>query len=358
MNRMHHNVQTVCVMVALSWVVWPGAGIATELEMGSRIEKSLKLLDASARVYTQERQCFSCHHQALPAMTFQLARQRKISVAAGMIARQVKFTRDYYEKRKESIRKGAGIPGSSYSAGYALLTLAASASPPDETRDAMVQYLHQKQTTAGNWRIGTHRPPLEDSHFTATALSLAAIQWADRTSEPEQLKQVMTRARAWLRSTAVETTEDRVFQLLGLSWAQPGFRGSTNPLARRPHGQWLGEDVPVAKRLVNSLRLLQRVDGGWAQRGTDTSDAYATGQVLCCLYVVGGLERQDPAFQKGIQYLQSQQQKDGSWRVKTRSKPIQTYFESGFPHGKSQFISIAASSWATMAFLLSLEEKP
>ncbi|MCP3694035.1 MAG: hypothetical protein GY917_17655, partial [Planctomycetaceae bacterium] len=61
MNRMHHNVQTVCVMVALSWVVWPGAGIATELEMGSRIEKSLKLLDASARVYTQERQCFSCH---------------------------------------------------------------------------------------------------------------------------------------------------------------------------------------------------------------------------------------------------------------------------------------------------------
>ena len=74
--------------------------------------------------------------------------------------------------------------------------------------------------------------------------------------------------------------------------------------------------------------------------------------------MVGGLERQDPAFQKGIQYLQGQQQKDGSWRVKTRSKPIQTYFESGFPHGKSQFISIAASSWATMALLLSLEEKP
>ena len=299
MNRMNRNVQTVCVMVALLSVAWPGAGIATELEMGSRIEKSLKLLDSSARVYTQERQCFSCHHQALPAMAFQLARQRQISVATGMIARQVKFTRDYYEKRKGSIRKGAGIPGSSYSAGYALLTLAAAASPPDETRDAMVQYLHQKQTTAGNWQIGTHRPPLEDSHFTATALSLAAIQWADRTSEPEQLKQVMLRARAWLRATPAETTEDRVFQLLGFSWAQPGFRGSASPLARRSHGQWLAEDIPVAKRLVSSLRLLQRADGGWAQRATDTSDAYATGQVLCCLYVVGGVGTAGPGFSEG-----------------------------------------------------------
>jgi hypothetical protein len=358
MNHMNRKVRTVCVMVALSWLTWPGVGIATELSRGARIEKSLKLLDASARVYTRERQCFSCHHQALPAMTFQLARQREISVAAGMIARQVKFTRDYYHKRKDSIRKGAGIPGSSYSAGYALLTLAAAASPADETRDAMVQYLHQKQTTAGHWRIGTHRPPLEDSHFTATALSLAAIQWADRRSSPEQLRQAMTRARAWLRLTRSETTEDRVFQLLGLSWAQPGFRGSNNPLARRLHDQWLPEDIPVAQALVSQLRLLQRIDGSWAQRATGASDAYATGQVLCCLYVVGGLDRQDLAFKKGIQYLEDQQQEDGSWRVKTRSKPIQTYFESGFPHGKSQFISIAASSWATMALLLSLEKKP
>ena len=37
------------------------------------------------------------------------------------------------------------------------------------------------------------------------------------------------------------------------------------------------------------------------------------------------------------------------------SRPNQTYFESGFPHKKSQFISISGASWATMALALTLE---
>jgi hypothetical protein len=40
--------------------------------------------------------------------------------------------------------------------------------------------------------------------------------------------------------------------------------------------------------------------------------------------------------------------------VKTRSKPIQTYYESGYPHGADQFISITAAGWATTAFALAL----
>ena len=43
------------------------------------------------------------------------------------------------------------------------------------------------------------------------------------------------------------------------------------------------------------------------------------------------------------------QKDDGSWLVKTRSKPIQKFFDNGDPHGKNQFISISATSWATAA---------
>ena len=43
------------------------------------------------------------------------------------------------------------------------------------------------------------------------------------------------------------------------------------------------------------------------------------------------------------------QKPDGSWHVKTRSQPIQKYFESGFPHGQDQFISISATCWAVLA---------
>ena len=57
-------------------------------------------------------------------------------------------------------------------------------------------------------------------------------------------------------------------------------------------------------------------------------------------------------YQRGVKFLLGDQLEDGSWHVRSRSKPFQTYYESGFPHGKDQFISMHASSWATLALLL------
>ena len=353
-----------CRLMILVWLVSASSvlgqrqnpGAAGKQQVEPSIRKSLQLLSSSARVYTEEQECFSCHHQALPVMTLRLAQQQGIEVAVATIGKQAQFTREYYQQREEKIGKGGGIPGGSYSAGYALLTLAAANSPADSLRDAMVEYLRKKQNGQGHWRIGTHRPPLEDSDFTATAVSLAGIHWADRTSNSKDRQQLLVRARKWLRATKPKTTEDRVFQLFGLAWAQAGSsQRLATPLARHPYQDWsTPEDQQLAKKQVSGLLKLQREDGGWAQLPTLTSDAYATGQVLCCLHVVGALSNQDKAFQQGIQYLLKYQCEDGSWQVRTRSKPIQTYFESGFPHGKSQFISIAGSSWATMALLLSL----
>jgi hypothetical protein len=49
--------------------------------------------------------------------------------------------------------------------------------------------------------------------------------------------------------------------------------------------------------------------------------------------------------------LLSSQLEDGSWYVRTRAIAIQPYFDSDFPHGADQFISAAASNWASMALL-------
>jgi hypothetical protein len=38
---------------------------------------------------------------------------------------------------------------------------------------------------------------------------------------------------------------------------------------------------------------------------------------------------------------------DGSWHVRKRALPTQPYFESGFPNGVDQYISAAATNWAT-----------
>jgi hypothetical protein len=45
---------------------------------------------------------------------------------------------------------------------------------------------------------------------------------------------------------------------------------------------------------------------------------------------------------------------DGAWFVKTRTWPFQTEFDSGFPFGHDQWISVGATAWASMAMLLAI----
>jgi squalene cyclase len=99
----------------------------------------------------------------------------------------------------------------------------------------------------------------------------------------------------------------------------------------------------------------QRKDGGWAQLDSLQSDAYATGSVLVTLHEAAGLSVKDETYQRGVEFLLKTQKSDGSWHIASRSRPFQTYFESGFPHGKDQWISSAGTSWATMALLLACE---
>src|SRR5262249_16453571 len=140
--------------------------------------------------------------------------------------------------------------------------------------------------------------------------------------------------RSWLTKTPAKDTEDRVFRL----WAL----------------QAVDSPAKEVQASAQDLMKRQRADGGWAQLDTMKSDAYATGTALVALHEAAGLATKEPVFQRGVKYLLGTQLRDGSWHVRSRSRPFQAYFESGFPHGKDQFISLAASSWATTALALSL----
>ena len=63
----------------------------------------------------------------------------------------------------------------------------------------------------------------------------------------------------------------------------------------------------------------------------------------------GSLTISSPAYRRGVQFLLNSQLEDGSWYVRTRTLPVQPYFDSDFPHARDQFISAAATNWATIA---------
>lgn len=116
---------------------------------------------------------------------------------------------------------------------------------------------------------------------------------------------------------------------------------------------WSKAEKQDIERAAAELLAAQRPDGGWAQLDSIESDAYATGQAMVALYESGVLTPEGKAYQRGMVYLLRTQLADGSWLVRTRSSPFQPLKESGFPHGRDQWISAAGTSWAAMALSLS-----
>ncbi len=144
-----------------------------------------------------------------------------------------------------------------------------------------------------------------------------------------EVTRAIGRARDWLASAKGEVTEERAFRLLGLAWAE------------------VGEEA--LKTAARELLALQRSDGGWSQEPSLESDSYATGEALTALLESGMAAADDPAVRRAVEFLLRTQLQDGSWYVKSRSVPIQAYFESGFPHGADQWISAAGTAWAVRA---------
>ena len=158
---------------------------------------------------------------------------------------------------------------------------------------------------------------------------MRALQLYAPKANRAEYTRAIGRARDWLASATGEFTEERAFRLLGLAWAEAGT-----------------EKLRAAAR---ELLALQRSDGGWSQEPPLESDSYATGEALTALLESGMAAADDQAVRRGVEFLLRTQLQDGSWYVKSRSVPIQAYFESGFPHGADQWISAAGTAWAVRA---------
>ncbi|HEX9369236.1 MAG TPA: prenyltransferase/squalene oxidase repeat-containing protein, partial [Vicinamibacterales bacterium] len=241
----------------------------------------------------------------------------------------------YLDDWRERVLVGQGIPGEADSISPILTGLAAERHAPDTATDAMARFVRLQQAPAGYWRVAAHRPPIESGDVQVTAQSMRALQVYAPPGERPLADAAIRRAADWLAAVQPDETQERAFQVLGLHWARAD-RGAV---------------AAAAKRLVSG----QRADGGWAQIPSLESDAYATGQSLVALLASGTLTAADPVVRRGVEFLRKTQLADGSWFVARRAIPIQPYFDAGFPHGKDQFISAAATNWATQALLYAMK---
>lgn len=293
------------------------------------IERSLPLLQQTDATFMAKSGCVSCHNNTLTAMSVAAARMRGIGVDETVARGQAKKIASYLGSWRDRALQGISIPGDADTVSYIMLGLAAERQPADAATDAMARLLRLQQRPEGFWRPLAHRPPIESSEIQVTAISMRALQVYAPAAERTSYRRAIDRAAAWLKTATPQTNEDRAFQLLGLHWSSA--------------------DRAAITAAGRALLREQRRDGGWAQLPSLDSDAYATGQALYALAESGAIASTDPAFTRGAAFLLRTQFADGSWFVRTRALPIQPHFESGFPYGRDQFISAAATNWATLA---------
>jgi hypothetical protein len=264
------------------------------------------------------------------------ARSRGVAVDEQAARGQQEAIGRFVGSWRDRLLQGIGIPGDHDTVSSILLGLSAERHGADGATDAMARFLRRQQSSAGHWPIAAHRPPIESSDIQVTAASMRSLQLYAPESERTAYDGAVRRAAAWLAKADPRSTEERAFQLFGLGWS------------RAP-----GSGIRAAAR---ALIAEQRADGGWSQLPGLTSDAYATGQALTALVDSGALTVADAVYRRGAAYLVNTQLADGSWFVRSRAIAIQPFFESGFPHGRDQFISAAATNWATMALTMAIAQ--
>jgi N-acyl-D-amino-acid deacylase len=274
----------------------------------------------------------------MAVLSLTAARQRGFAVDTDVVRKQVAFSLKTF-RNKATIAKGRGVGGDSTGVVYALHTFAVAGHPRDDTTAALVEYLLVKQRRDGSWPIAPFgdRPPTMGSLFTNAGMALFVLKHygpaegdSGAAGLRKRIEAAFARGRDWLLANKPASTEDKVFHLRGLV-----------------DGGVAAEEIERARdRLLGA----QRENGSWAQLAKMAGDAYATATVLVALRRAG-LDTSHQAYQKGVKYLLDTQRDDGAWVVRTRSRPLQVFFDNGDPGGKSQFISFAATNWAVLALL-------
>jgi hypothetical protein len=309
--------------------------IATPRSAAAAVERAIARLQPAGPAFNDRTKCNSCHNQNIPGVAITLAQRHGVHIDEALAGHSMFATNKQWRGRREGILLGDTAGGGfQANAEYTLFEMAEERAAPTANSDAIVLGLAARQGSDGSWPVGADiRPPLTGSAITGTALAMRGLREYAPGGRRDEMMAHAGRAAAFLRRATPRDTQEQVFKLLGLIWA-----GGSE------------QEISVEK---TALIALQRADGGWAQMPSMVPDAYATGQALYALKAAK-MHTSDVIYRKGTDYLLRTQLEDGTWFVQTRAFGFQPYFETGFPHGRSQFISTVATSWAAVALTYTL----
>lgn len=308
------------------------------------VQKSITIMEKGMTGFLGKSVCASCHHQGLGLAVLGQAAYRKFLVSPEVLKGNLQRIGEVGEQSGPLLKlamtepKMAGVVPVSemgefpITASYILWALDSNNVPASPGLSGMAQYVANQQLDAGNWSFTVHRGPMQESFHTMTALQVLGMR---RFLEQKQSTASLQKARAWFENAPTKTMEDRAARLLGLRWS--------------------GGDPRALRAGAASLTALQNPDGGWSGRPGAPSDPLTTGLALYSLRAGAGIPVRATVIRKATNYLLRHQDENGSWYVNKTTAPLNYFFDMGFPGGESQYISFAATGWATLALMETTE---
>ncbi len=350
--------KVVITFVFLSLVLTGNASAEVSNDVESAVLRGLARVKQAAIDWQENTTCFSCHHQTLPMLAATEAKRAGFPLDQGWLKSQADTTLAYFEERTDDMDVGDHVPGGAATTGYGLWALSLDQRPSDETTTSMVKYLLQIQGVVrlrdakvensanvdsarkndGHWQASCRRAPMQASLIGDTVLVLIGIEKYATRDQRSQVEAAHAMAERWLSQAPLRSQQDRLWRLWG--WHR------------------LGGDEALKQGMIDAILSEQRDDGGWAETKDRQSDAYSTGQTLFML-LKSGVNADHPFVLSARDYLLKTQHADGSWLAESHVKfKVQPYFENGDPYGEHQFLSTAATAWATAGLAQLLPSKP
>jgi squalene-hopene/tetraprenyl-beta-curcumene cyclase len=305
----------------------PGPNEAGEAKRVFSLASAASFLDSAALTWHQQRQCFTCHTNLAYLYSRPL-----LSGDAPAVSEVRKQCEEIVNTRWPE--KGPRWDAEVVAVAAALAThdRHSSGKLADATRTALDKMWTVQRDDGGISWLKCEWPPMEsDDHYGATLMAIAAgVAPGDYANQPAT-RAGLDKLKKWFATNPPTMLHHEAMLL----WANSYHAGLVTD--------------EMKSKSIESLRGLQRPDGGWAfaslgdwKRGDDktqdvaTSDGYGTGFVV---YVLrrAGVAADDPQLAKGVAWLKENQRESGRW-----------FTRSAFKDSK-HFISHAGTAFAVMA---------
>ncbi|MFO0969532.1 MAG: hypothetical protein U0793_28575 [Gemmataceae bacterium] len=299
-------------------------------------ERAAHFLDSASLSWINKRGCFSCHTN----YAYLYARPL-LAGAAPAHAEVRQALEEMVQKRwkEKGPRWDAEVVASAAALAYNDALTTKKLHPL--TRMSLDRMWNVQKKDGGFSWIKCAWPPMEnDDHYGVTLAAVAVGVAPEAYAKSDAARKGLDGIRAWLKAHPPENMHHKAMMVWAGSYLD----------------DFIGADLKT--ETIRALRAAQLPDGGWSAAGLGvwkradkleqdpkTSDGYGTGFAIFVLRRAG-VAPSDPALQKGIAWIKTNQRESGRW------------FARSLNRDSKHFLTHAGTAFAVMALAACEEIAP